>query len=199
MSVASESLPKHGTRMSFEEFQALGLPDVSNVSLYSGIVCVDDEAEDSEILTKRSWRHAQVEARISFLLHRWKEKVGHSGHIFSGEVGCEDARSGLDAGIDVAVFPDEVVAEQADSAFIQGLPILAVEVVSPADQQSKVKLKVDGYLTAGVPMVWVADPGFETVTVHRPGHTLRTFTGTEPVSGADILPGFEVSAAEFFN
>ena len=42
MSVSS-SLPKHGTRMSFEEFQALNLPEDTPYSLLGGVVFVEGE------------------------------------------------------------------------------------------------------------------------------------------------------------
>lgn len=195
----SPTLPEHGVRMSFEEFQALQLPPDSPLSLYGGVVFVDDcDSGPGTEMTKRSRLHAQVESRVSYLLHCWLENTKYRGKIFSGEVGCHDAKSGFDAGIDVAIFTDKTLAASGNATYIEGLPELAVEVVSPSDQHSKVKLKVDAYLEAGVPLVWVIDPCFQTVAIHTDGKAPSVISGDDIVSGDDLLAGFSVPASQFF-
>ena len=46
-------------------------------------------------------------------------------------------------------------------------PDLAVEVVSPNDLAYQVDHKVDEYLNAGVPLVWVINPESRKVFIHR--------------------------------
>src|SRR4051794_13564335 len=46
-------------------------------------------------------------------------------------------------------------------------PDLAVEVVSPDDEATELDQKVDEYLTAGVPLVWLVWPESRTVVVYR--------------------------------
>ena len=71
-------------------------------------------------------------------------------------------------GIDVAYVSAEVVkATPAKTPFFEGPPILAVEILSPSDAHEDVVTKVSVYLEAGT-VVWVVDPYFQTVAVHRP-------------------------------
>src|SRR5439155_2899477 len=52
-------------------------------------------------------------------------------------------------------------------------PDLAVEVLSPGDLASEIERKVLEYLSAGVRVVWVVNPEFRTVTIHRAPATPR--------------------------
>ena len=198
MSVISAQSPKHGDHMSFEEFKMLNLPEASSLSLINGIVFDEANPGQDEFMTKRNRQHARVESRLSFLLHAWRDRVGFSCGIFSGEVGCEAPDRSLDVGIDVAVFSAETLALQGDSPYIQGLPLLAAEILSPSDKQSAINEKVSGYLNAGVPMVWVVDPTFKTIVVHRPRTTPQMFAGDSKLTGQDVLPGFDVVASDIF-
>lgn len=58
--------------------------------------------------------------------------------------------------------------------FVDYPPDLAIEVISPSNLDSEVALKVEHYIEAGVPRVWVVRPRTQTVTVHYPDHTART-------------------------
>ena len=200
MTTAQQTIPANGTRMSFAEYQMLGLPADSPCGLFGGIVVVDDALADQEesAITKRGWLHAKIEARTAQLLLNWLDSTGFAGRVGSGEVGCEDPESGLDAGIDVAVFPEAVIGSEIGAGYVRGVPLLAVEIVSPSDQHSKVKAKVDGYLAAGVHVVWVVDPCFETVAIHTPGNPPQVKSGEDDVIVADLLPGFVNPASQFF-
>lgn len=186
--------------MSFKEFKALNLSEASSLYLMNGVVY--DEAEpqpgQDESMTKRSRQHAKVESRLSYLLHAWRDRVDFSCGIFSGEVGCESPDQSLDVGIDVAVFSADTLANQGDSPYVQGLPLLAAEILSPSDKQASINEKVSGYLSAGVPMVWVIDPTFRTVVVHRPNTEPQMFAGNSALTGQDVLPEFAVAVSEIF-
>ena len=69
-------------------------------------------------------------------------------------------------------------------------PDLAVEVVSPNDRFSEVRGKVEEYLAAGVPLVWVIDPESRTADVHRPGLSAQRLREDDVLDGEDVLPGF---------
>jgi Uma2 family endonuclease len=81
--------------------------------------------------------------------------------------------------------------------FFEGAPDLAVEVVSPNDRYGEVLAKVQDWLNAGCPMVWVTDLATRSVTVYwgRAGEILHV--GDE-LTGGDLLPGFRLSVAEIF-
>ena len=194
----SSMMPKHGDRMTLEEFKSLNLPESSSLSLLNGVVC-DEASEDQEgAMTKRNHQHARVEARLCFLLHSWQKHSQFSGKVFSGEVGCEVSESDMDVGIDVAVFSDDVVNRSLASSYLQGIPVLAVEILSPGDRQSSIKDKIDSYLHAGVPLVWQVDPHFQTVVVFRPGMVPEMFATGATLDGGTALPGLRLAVAEVF-
>jgi len=66
-------------------------------------------------------------------------------------------------------------AVSATKASTTATPDLAVEVVSPEDRDSAVSAKVQQYLSAGTGRVWVVRPATQTVTVHRPDGSARTY------------------------
>ena len=77
-------------------------------------------------------------------------------------------------------------------------PDLAVEVLSPEDTASEVTRKVEEYLAAGVPLVWVADPATQTVTVYRSLQDVKVLTSGQDLDASPVLPGFRASIAEIF-
>ena len=66
-----------------------------------------------------------------------------------------------------------VAATPEDQSFFDGAPVLAVEILSPSDQLEDIVAKVDSYLEAAS-TVWVVNPYFRTIAVHRPGQPCQT-------------------------
>ncbi len=83
--------------------------------------------------------------------------------------------------------------------FMPIAPDLVVEVVSPHDRYSDVRLKIDTYLEYDVRLVWVLEPRRRTVTIHRPNGTTTVLAGKDALDGEDVLPGFQVSVAALFD
>jgi len=77
-------------------------------------------------------------------------------------------------------------------------PDLAVEVVSPNDEFEELDKKVDDYLRAGVPLVWIVVPATRLVYVHRPDGSVVKVREDGELTGDDVLPGFRCRVAEFF-
>lgn len=198
MSVSTPSRPKAGDRMTFQEFKALNLPEASSLYLLNGVVYDEAESCEDENMTKRNYHYARVESRLSYLLHRWRDSTKFECQIFSGEVGCEAPESGLDVGIDVAVFKNDTIALQEANSYIQGAPLLAMEILSPSDKQASIKDKIDGYINAGVPLVWMVDPHFQTVVVHRPNSVPEMFASGARLNGGQSLPGLSIEVTEIF-
>jgi Uma2 family endonuclease len=76
-------------------------------------------------------------------------------------------------------------------------PELVIEVRSPSDRWSQLFTKVGEYLAAGVSAVVVIDPNTETVSVYRESGQ-QIFTTTDELTLPDVLPGFAVPVARFF-
>lgn len=102
-------------------------------------------------------------------------------------------------GIDVVVTaPNPVIGSVGNKTFLVGPPRLAVEILSPTDEYDDICERVANYLDAGVPMVLVVDPYFQTIRVHRLGMAPVMFNNEQDLSGEDVLPGFRVAVADVF-
>lgn len=78
------------------------------------------------------------------------------------------------------------------------VPDLVVEVVSPNDIAEELDEKIEDFLQAGVPLVWVLNPHTRTVQIHRAGgHDSRLRHG-DILDGEDVLPGFRCEVARLF-
>jgi Uma2 family endonuclease len=179
--------------MTAEEF--LALPDDPNVErmLIRGRVV--------EVpMTRRSFPHSSTEARIAYLLSRWQRNSGRNSIIASGEAGCYlRRRPDTIVGIDVAVFPRAAAPADDEATNMFGSPpILAVEILSPSDTVENVQDKITDYLAVGVALVWIIDPHFRTVVVHRPDAGPEMFSGDEELIGDPHLPGLKVAVKEVF-
>lgn len=77
-------------------------------------------------------------------------------------------------------------------------PDLVVEVIAPNDSASMMQEKIDDYLAAGIPLVWVANPDSRSVTVWRQNGTGCLLRIGDTLEGEDVLPGFRVEVATLF-
>lgn len=82
--------------------------------------------------------------------------------------------------------------------YVDVVPDLAVEVVSPSDRSSDVLRKVQIYAEAGVPLVWVVYPKMKAVTVYRLSEPPVTLREGDVLGGDDVIPGFEMPVEEIF-
>src|SRR5579871_823034 len=129
------------------------------------------EKRDTD-MTRRNKPHSITEGRVTRLLGNWVQSQPEP----RGEVVCGEARlilrrnpETVTAGVDVAVITaGQADARDADTSMIVGPPTLIAEVLSPNDTQEEVAERVEEYLDCGVPVVWVINPFFRTVTIHRP-------------------------------
>jgi len=62
----------------------------------------------------------------------------------------------------------------------------------------EVEAKVEEYLAAGVPLVWLVNPDNRSVRVFRAGQPVVQLRVSDELTGDDILPGFHCPVAELF-
>lgn len=89
--------------------------------------------------------------------------------------------------------------EDIPSGTVLALPNLAVEVKSPSDTWSYVFGKVSDYLVVGVTLVLVFDPVGRSATVYGDEFGQRTFGPDDQLTLPEVLPGFSVRVADFFD
>ncbi|CAN5185226.1 hypothetical protein BH23CHL1_BH23CHL1_21610 [soil metagenome] len=78
------------------------------------------------------------------------------------------------------------------------VPDFVVEVISPLERPGQITTKLLTYLNAGVQVVWYVDPENKSVTIHAANEPPRTLTTDDEIDGGEVLPGFRVPVAAFF-
>jgi Uma2 family endonuclease len=152
-------------------------------------------------MTVRNRWHSRIMVRVSHLLETWLERQTEPrGSVLCGEAGVRLRRTpDSTVGIDVVYVSPEVAArETEETTLIDGPPVLAVEILSPNDVQEDIHEKIDEYLQADVPLVWVIDPHDRTVLIYRQGAEPEMVNVRQELSGEPHLPGFRVPVAQIF-
>ena len=120
--------------------------------------------------------HGEAYARVEILLRRDPD------HLL-----CADA-----AFVTAARLPARVSTE----GFLLTVPDLVVEIRSKVDAGPEFPERIENYLSAGVALVWVADPEARTVTAHRANQAPATFGPSDTLTALPVIPGFAVPVAE---
>jgi Uma2 family endonuclease len=152
-------------------------------------------------VTKRNRYHSRSMARVCKLLEDWREAQPEPrGQVLVGEAGVILGRDpDTTVGIDVTYISAEVMARQTDvSTMVEGIPTLVAEILSPNDTIEDINEKIDVYLAAKVPIVWIIDPHRQSVTVHQPGEPSRLLNVGDELSAEPHLPGFRVAIKQIF-
>ncbi len=159
------------------------------------------ELRESKV-TKRNPSHSRTTATVSALLFIWLRTLPIPRPVVYS---CEAYfRLRLDpetnVGVDVALASsDQVVATKKKASYIDGPPLLAVEVLSPYDQMKDISEKIEEYLECGTPQVWILDPYQETLTIHRSNEEPTFYNRSEVYVGDDFLSGLTFPVAELFS
>lgn len=152
-------------------------------------------------MTRRNPNHAGATAALTTLLGLWlRGQPKPRGRIYNGDAYFRIRKEPeTNVGVDVAYAGPELVAATSKKAkFLDGSPILAVEVLSPQDKHQEVSEKVEEYLACGVKVVWVVDPFPETVIAYRPDQQPKLFHAGDDLTAEPHLPGLKIPVAEIF-
>ena len=152
-------------------------------------------------MTIRNRFHSRVLICVGTELELWlRQQPEPRGQVLGGEAGVRLTRDpDTTVGIDVVYVPADVVVRQTEeTTLIDGVPTLAVEILSPNDKLEETHEKVALYRRAGVPLVWLLDPYDRTVKVYRPDGEPEMFNAGQELSGEPHLPGFRVPVARLF-
>src|SRR5262249_21445622 len=101
-------------------------------------------------------------------------------------------------GPDVVFFRENRKYSELNPKFVESVPALVVEVLSPNDRLGKLTRRINEFLRAGIGLVWVVDPEARDVTVYRHGQGPRVVEEGQELTGEDILPEFRCAVADFF-
>ncbi len=144
------------------------------------------------------WLHGRIAHRIQKLL------AEAAGPASTGEPLIEIAYL-LGRNPDTVRIPDVSFATkvQLDSTgdfdWVEGPPLLAVEIISPSDSASDLAEKVEQYIRAGCRNVWVVDPAAREVRVHAPGQPASTLRASQLLAAPELFPGWSLSVSRIFS
>jgi len=172
------------TLLTFEEFEHL--PDAPGKR----------ELLDGELiaLPPPKLQHSLVQHRIAAALQQYAVVRGLLVFV---EVGFR-----LGAGRDEWLQPDVSVVSQEQKAradpdgYLEGSPLIAVEVISPANTAEAVERKLARYFENGAGEVWVAYPKTRRIWRHQ-GLQAQAVIERD-VFTSSLLPGFEMDLATIF-
>lgn len=142
--------------------------------------------------------HGEVASEVFFRLKGWA-KQGNHGYVAT-EAGYIVRRNpdGLRAA-DVSFVRWERIPESGIlEKFWELAPDLAVEVVSSNKTAEEVWEKVNDYLTAGTPLVWVIYPRTRHVMAYTPDGLAHTLKEQDSLGDDQLLPGFNCKVADLF-
>jgi Uma2 family endonuclease len=144
--------------------------------------------------------HQVVVSEINHLLDSYVRQ-NRLGRVLNAPVGVR-----LPRGVGDPVQPDLVYLRSdnlplLDAPYVDRVPDLLVEVLSPSTRQIDQRDKFSAYQAAGVPEYWLVDPRSRTIVIYRlkDGAYVELDRGGlgDSVRSA-VLPGFSVEVAEVF-
>ena len=161
-----------------------------------GYELVDGVLEAQEMSAKSSW----LGGNIYFELQSHCRRA--TGWAFPPETGfrCFAADPNRvrkpDAGY--IAFDRLTVAEFENEGFLETVPDLVAEVISPNDISDAVDRKIAEWLAAGVRVVWVVHPVLRIIREHRGDGSFRQFRVGDALTEPTLLPGFACPVADLF-
>jgi Uma2 family endonuclease len=176
--------------MTVDEFLALSLPD-GKAELVRG---------DLRLTPPPAAFHGLVASNIVLALGMHVRR--HAlGRVFGDNVGDELTMIPRTVRVPDASFirAARLPAEGFGRGLFRSHPDLAVEVLSPSESASDLEEKLDDYLSAGTPLIWVIDPMRRTVMVVAPDVPVRWLRDEQLLEGGDVVPGFLCPLAEVFD
>jgi Uma2 family endonuclease len=173
------------------------------------ITLLDDKVDRELIRDRlREWprrfhtpAHGVTAANLGHLLKSWEKSQPRprpcvhglgAGFLLRRE---PDTLIGSDLSIASA---EQMAATPRNQIYFDGPPILAVEILEPWDTHGEIVERVREYLAVGA-VVWVVDPDFRRVSIHRPGHEAPWLNASQELSANPYLPGFRVAVAAIFD
>jgi Uma2 family endonuclease len=132
-------------------------------------------------------RHGDCQVKLCSALHEFV--TAHDLGILFTESGYR-LTSHTVRGPDVS-FVSKSRLQNPDEYF-EGGPDLAVEIVSPGDDASDLREKIQQYLSAGTSAVWVVYPRSRQIEIHTQDKTSRALGIDDTLEAGSLLPGFQL-------
>ena len=142
--------------------------------------------------------HGELAMRIGWRLAQYTE-IHKLGKVYAAETGFHLASNPDTVRAPDVAFVSQQRAEEAGAVrgYWPGPPDLAIEVISPTDNERNIAIKIANYLAAGT-VVWVMRPDVIEVEVYTPNQPVKVLTAADTLDGGDVLPGFTLTVKDIF-
>jgi Uma2 family endonuclease len=84
------------------------------------------------------------------------------------------------------------------SAYLDVVPDLIVEIVSPSDRASQVEQKIEEWIGAGAGLVWAIYPDTRSIVAYQNLEHVGVYNDGETITGLPVLPDFATPVSSFF-
>ena len=143
--------------------------------------------------------HGRVTSNIHWRLAQHVHEY-QLGTVYAAETGFV-----IDENTDTVRAPDiafvsasRLVDFQDKSGYLRLAPDFVTETVSPSDTFSEVEDKSFCWLSAGVRMVLIADPGTETFHVYRSAKEITVLSMGDVLDADDVVRGWRLPVKDAF-
>lgn len=181
--------------MTAEQFMAMTPKKGYEQWLFQGRV---EEAK----MSRRNRDHCLAIANVTRILSNWAiQDPANRGTVYTSDVYFRVRLNPVTTyGIDATLAsPEQHKNRSGGSGFIEGVPPVAIEVLSPSDSIKRINDKLMELLDCGTPVVWIVDPFQKTVSIHRKGQIAPTLLNVlQELTCEPELPGFRCRVAELF-
>ena len=150
-----------------------------------------------EIMPPTGGSSGRRNAWLTHHLLEWAASDG-SGIVFDSST-LFKLPSGAHRGPDAAWVSNErwnALTPQQKDRFPPLCPDFVVELASPSDSLSELRLKMKEYLENGARLGWLLEPQTATVEIYRPQCDVETLVKPASLSGEGVLPGFILDLSE---
>lgn len=156
------------------------------------------ELDEGELITMppAGEDHGYCGSEIAAILRNFVKRHG-LGRVYIADTGFRLRQDTVRAP-DVAFVRRERVDALKSLGFAKGAPDLSVEIFSPSDNVRQLMRKVKQYFAAGTHTVWIVYPDRREVQLLEATGTDRLLRASDHIEAPELLPGFSVPIAEFF-
>ena len=98
---------------------------------------------------------------------------------------------------DICVYPNTIKRKRHDILRMIEMPLLVIEIVSPAQSIEEILFKFDAYFALGIKSCWLIVPANEAVTVYSQPDKFKTF-GTNDTEIIDEITDIRLSNRAIF-
>jgi Uma2 family endonuclease len=150
------------------------------------------------VMNPPGFRHGEVCSNVHHYVDTFvrQQQIGRTLTNDSGIITERDPDTVRGADISYYSY-QRVPKDQSPVGYAGAPPEIVFEVVSPTNTRTEVAIKTGEYLRAGVKVVCVVDPQFQTLNLHFVDRPAEKLTGDDPLTLAD-LPGFSVPVSKLF-